>query len=478
MSKTCSFAANKSRMPNIARTTTAMMLMLLTLLALMPSAIAAPGYLRISQNQIGKEHRVEIGLNKSLVVELPASAKEVIVSNPGVVSAVVRTKRRAIIQGVSLGEANILFLNERGTPIAVLDVTVQQSSKGLQATIGRLLPGSNIDVQTLNGKLVLSGTARSADDVAKAVAIAGQFTENGEESVANIIKVDGAQQVMLKVTVAEVQREIVKQLGIDLNTTLSVGGLSTTVVTAPGLGGVSNVVAPNSAKTGFSLGSLSVEATIRALERRGAIRMLAEPVLTAISGAEAEFLAGGEFPVPVGYDPVDGTIEYEFKKFGIELNFKPTVHTGNEISMDVETKVSEINAEGGYSAGPVNIPAIKQRNAKTSVRLRAGSTLAIAGLIEEDQRQRFNELPGLGKIPILGTLFRSRDFVRSESELLVLVTPYLAEEGHRQDYTLPTDNFTMSDDASTYFLGHMEKMYGVGDQKNGNLQGSIGFVLD
>ncbi|WP_299343540.1 type II and III secretion system protein family protein [uncultured Maritalea sp.] len=445
------------------------------MLALMPTAFAASGQLRISHNQVGKEQRVEIGLNKSFVVELPVSAKEVIVSNPQVASAVVRTKRRAIIQGVGMGETNILFLDDRGTPIIVLDVTVQQSSKGLEGTIARLLPGSAIKVQTLNGKLVLSGTARSEDDMKKAVAIAGQFAEDND-TVASVISIDGAQQVMLKVTIAEVQRETVKQLGIDLSTTLSVGGLSTTLVTAPGLGGVSNVVAPNSVKSGFSLGNLSVEATVKALERRGAIRMLAEPVLTAISGAKAEFLAGGEFPVPTGYK--DGEVTYTFKKFGVELAFTPTVHTGNDISMEVETNVSEINAEGGYTVGPVNIPATKERKASTSVRMRAGSTLAIAGLIEEKHRQRFNEVPGLGKIPILGTLFRSRDFIRAETELLVLVTPYLTEAGSAQDYTLPTDKFTMSDDAAAYFLGHMEEMYGVGGEKNGSLQGSIGFVLD
>jgi len=376
---------------------------------------------------------------------------------------------------VSAGETNILFLNENGTPIAVLDVTVQQSSKGLAATIARLVPGSSIQVQTLNSRIVLSGTARSSDDIEKAISIATQFA-GSEEAVASVMSVDGAEQVMLKVTIAEVQRETVKQLGIDLSTTLSVGGLSTTLVTAPGLGGASNVVSPNSAKTGFSLGNLSVEATIKALERRGAVRTLAEPVLTAISGAKAEFLAGGEFPVPTGYK--DGEVTYTFKPFGVEVVFTPTVHANNIISLEVETKVSELNAEGGYTSGPVTIPATKERRAKTSVKLGAGSTLALAGLIEEEQRQRFNEVPGLGKIPILGTLFRSRDFIRSETELLILVTPYLTEAGHAQDFTLPTDKFTMADDAEAYFLGHMEKMYGVGGDKNGNLQGSIGFVLD
>ncbi len=161
-------------------------------------------------------------------------------------------------------------------------------------------------------------------------------------------------------------------------------------------------MAPNSSNIGFSFGNLSVDATVKALERRGALRTLAEPTLTALSGKSAEFLAGGEFPVPVGFN--DGEITYEFKEFGVELNFTPVVHSNNVISLDVETKVSELNAEGGYTAGPVSIPATKERRAKTSVKLPTGSTLALAGLIEEKSRQRFNEVPGLGKNPDFGRI--------------------------------------------------------------------------
>ena len=438
-------------------------------------ANAAAAQLRVSSNQIGMQQNVEVGLNKSLVIELPADVKEMVVSNPSVARGVMRTKRRAIIQSAGLGDTNILFLSAHGNPIAVVDITVAKSSKTLETTIARLLPGSRIDVHAMDGKLVLSGSAASADDAEKAITIARQFVNN-DEDVASVIEVDGSQQVMLKVTVAEVQRETVKQLGIDLSASLSVGGLSTTVVTAPGLGAVSNVVSTNSMKSGFSLGNVSIDATIKALERRGAVRTLAEPTLTALSGATAEFLAGGEFPVPVAYK--DGEVTYEFKEFGVNLEFTPKVHTGGQISLEVETKVSELNAEGGYTAGPVNIPATKERKAKTSVRLHTGSTLAIAGLIEEKQRQRFNEVPGLGRIPILGTLFRSRDFIRAETELLILVTPYLTQPGQMADYTLPTDKVHLADDASAYFLGTLEKLYGVGGETDGSLQGSIGFVLD
>lgn len=440
-----------------------------------PQTAMAAATMRVSANQIGQTYAVEVGINKSLIIDLPVSAKEVIVSAPNIANAIVRTQRRAIVQGRMAGDTNILFLDVKGNPIAVLDVTVgAQSDGGLENTLARLLPGSSIQSTMAEDRVVLSGTARSDADVKNAIAIAKQFTNN---DVVSVVEVSGAQQVMLKVIVAEVQRETVKQLGIDLNATLNVGGVSTSLITNHGLGGVSNTVAPNSGKLGFNFGNLSVNATVKALERRGALRTLAEPTLTAYSGKSAEFLAGGEFPIPVGYE--DGKVTYEFKKFGVELKFTPTVHSNNDISMDVDTKVTELNAEGGYTAGPVSIPATKERSAKTAVKLPTGSTLAIAGLIEEKTRQRLNELPGLGKVPILGALFRSRDYIRSETELLILVTPYLTAPSHMSDYTLPTDNMEFAGDAETVFLGHMEKLYGVGNGPQGqSLKGGVGFVLD
>ncbi len=190
--------------------------------------------LRISANEIGKTYAVEVGQNKSLIVDLPVSAREVIVSEPAIANAIVRTKRRAIIQGRSAGDTNVIFLDVKGNPIAVLDVTVGQSGGGLETTLARLLPGSSIEATISNERVVLSGSALSDDDAQKAIAIAQQFSDN---EVVSIINVSGAQQVMLKVIVAEVQRETVKQLGIDLNASLNVGGLATSLLTNPGLGG-------------------------------------------------------------------------------------------------------------------------------------------------------------------------------------------------------------------------------------------------
>ncbi|MEX0628827.1 MAG: pilus assembly protein N-terminal domain-containing protein, partial [Cucumibacter sp.] len=258
-------------------------------------------HLRVSAAQIGQTQYLEVGLNKSVIIDLPSDAQEVIVSQPNVASAIMRTKSRAILQGIGIGETNIFFLDASGDRIAVLEVSVSQDASGLAATIARLVPGSSIAVESFGERLVLSGSANSDDDVNKAVSIASQFA-GGDGNVVSVVNILGAQQVMLKVTIAEVQRETVRQLGIDLDATVTAGGLTTSLLNRPGLGGASGVIATNSLGVNIDVGPVSIDATLRALERRGALRTLAEPTLTAISGQEAQFLAGGEFPVPVGVD--------------------------------------------------------------------------------------------------------------------------------------------------------------------------------
>lgn len=437
-----------------------------------PVAATSMSSLRISS--VGGTQNIQLGLNKSVIVDLPREVSEVIVSQPTVAGAIMRTRKRAIIQGVALGETNVFFLDAAGRQIAVIEISIVNDAATLSAALRRIVPTSSIKVDTFGERIILSGSAQSTDDINKVMAIAAQFA-GGEENVANVITISGAQQVMLKVTVAEVARETVKQLGIDLSASLSLGDLTTGLLSAPPLGGASGVISGSTMNAGFSAAGVSIDATLRALERRGALKTLAEPTLTALSGQEAEFLAGGEFPVPVGVD--NGVITFEFKEFGIRLKFTPTVHSSGIIGLEVDTSVSEPTTEGGFNAGGITIPATRQREAKTSVQMQAGATLAIAGLIEDKVRQQFNSLPGIGDVPILGALFRSRDFVRSQTELLIMVTPYLAQPGGMAQ--LPTDNVNFSGDAEAIFLGHMEKLYGVGQGPgSGQYAGSIGFVLD
>lgn len=436
-----------------------------------PPALAQSTHLTVASRDIGSTHKLQLGLNKSVVVDLPVDAHEVIVSQPKIAAAIMRTKQRAIVQGVGIGDTNILFMDGSGRRIAALDIAVVNDASALSSAIARVAPNSHIKVQSFGEHVVLSGTAESTDDVNKAVAVATQFVGDPKK-VGNVVTVNGAQQVKLKVTVAEVSRESVKQLGIDLNGSYSAGGFSSVLDNIPNstFGGTTSAsgVSPTGTVTaGVDVGSFSLQATLKALERRNALRTLAEPTLTAMSGQSAEFLAGGQLPYYT-YDSNNNRVT-SWKDYGVKLDFTPTVKSDGSISLQVQTSVSQPDSSGG----------LQERRAKTTVELRPRATLAIGGLMKDDAKQQMNELPGIGKLPIIGALFRSRDFIHSRSELLILVTPYLAQAGPKP--RLPTDDMVFSSDAEAIFLGHMEKLYGVGSHRTlppDRYNGSVGFMLD
>jgi pilus assembly protein CpaC len=441
-------------------------------------------HLRISNQAYGATQNLQLEVNKSMIVDLPAPVGEVVATQPNIATVVMRSKSRAIVQGVSGGDTNIFFLDQATRTITVLNLKVSQPrsdvGNALESALARSIPGSRLNVESVIlddavNRVVITGSVLSGDDLAKATQIAVQFAGN-VENVANIATVLGAQQVMLQVTVAEVNREAVKQLGININGTAVIGGTTLGFQNSPAMGGASNVTSNNGfGVTSSAIPGLSINATLRALERNAALRTLAEPNLTAMSGQEAEFLAGGEFPVPTAVD--NGKVTYSFKEFGVRLKFTPTVKSNGVIGLVVDTSVSEPTTEGGFSVDGVTISATKNRQAKTSVELGAGETLAIGGLMQDSVRQQINKLPGLGDIPILGALFRSRDYIRSQTELVILVTPYLAKAGPMPE--LPTDNMVIASDAEAIFLGRMEKMYGVGPGgMRGSYKGTVGFVLD
>ncbi len=439
-------------------------------------------HLRVGSQSYGATQNIELEVNKSMIVDLPAGVGEVVASQPNVATVVMRSKSRAIVQGVSGGDTNIFFMDSASRTITVLNLKVFQArsdvGNALESALARTLPGSRLSVESVvigdENRVVVTGTVLSGDDLARATQIAIQFAGK-IENVANIATVVGMQQVMLQVTVAEVNREAVKQLGINLNGTAVIGGATMGMQNNPSLGGASGVLTSNGFSLSGGVPGLSITAQLRALERNSALRTLAEPNLTALSGQEAEFLAGGEFPVPTAVD--NGKVTYSFKEFGVRLKFTPTVKSDGIIGLAVDTSVSEPTTEGGFNVDGVTIPATKNRQAKTSVELAAGETLAIGGLMQDSVRQQISKLPGLGDIPILGALFRSRDFIHSQTELVILVTPYLAQPGPMP--SLPTDTMAIAGDAEAIFLGRMETMYGVGPGgMRGSYSGSVGFVLD
>jgi pilus assembly protein CpaC len=452
----------------------ALLALALTCAAAPSLAASSPAHLRIPHKAHGTTQAVSIEVNKSILVDLPTNAGEVIASQPSVATVVMRSKTRAIVQGVAPGTTNIFFLDPAGNGIAVLDLKVIQAASqiglALERTLARVIPGSNIRVETLSDEaedgtthFMLTGTVLSAEDKAIAEQMANELSDDGEDK-GSLIRVIGPQQVQLEVVVAEVQRDAVKQFGVNLNGNISIGPVNLQLASTQPNGNVSGIANSNGYGLTASGPNFSLTAALRALERRGALRTLAKPTLTAMSGAPAEFRAGGEFP----YERViDGQVSTEFKEYGVFLNFTPVIRSNGMINLLVDTAVKE-PAGGG---------AITNRSAKSTVELPVGQTLAIAGMLQDSVRQQINQLPGLGNIPILGALFRSRDFVHSQTELVILVTPYIAEPGYGADK--PTDNMQVAGDAEAIFLGRLEKIYGVGeDGMRGSYNGSVGFVLD
>jgi pilus assembly protein CpaC len=438
------------------------------------AATATGSYLKVSSRALGSTQSVTLEPNKSMIIDLPANASEVIVSQPGIAQAIMRTKTRAILQGMASGTTNMIFLAANGQAISVLDITVGgQSDVGaaLEAALARTIPGSHIKVESVQASdasqashVVLTGTVLSQDDAAKAAAVAAQFA-GGDANVANIIQVDGNQQVMLRVTVAEVDRTVAKQLGMNLSVTG--GGLITSFVNSPnaGLGNVSGISGgAGQIQASASFGGTTISATLDALARRNALKTLAEPVLTAMSGQPADFLAGGQRALIAQDSNGQPTITY--KDYGVKLSFTPTVKSNGVIGLQVSTEVST----------PVGETDFNVRSAKTQVEVPEGATLAIGGLLQDDEKHQIQQMPGLGDIPILGALFRSRDYIHDQTELVIMVTPVLAQLGAPD---LPTDNYAIAGDAEATFLGHLEKQYGVGQAgMRGGYKGSVGFVLD
>ncbi len=314
-----------------------------------------------------------------------------------------------------------------------------------------------------------------------AAEIAGRFVGN-PDGVLNMIASKGSEQVHLKVTVAEIKRNVLKQLGINWGVARLSGNFAGSVIgtaTSFPLGGSAGPALLGDLL--FNDGTTGVAVELSALEQQGVLRVLAEPTLSAISGESAEFLAGGEFPIVTGIDRDTGTPTVEFKEFGVSLAFTPVVQTGGRIVLKVRTEVSEISSEISVGQGP-NMPAIPglaTRRADTTVELPSGGALVLAGLLQQENRQAINGVPGLKEIPVLGALFRSRDYIQNETELVVIATPYLVSPVSRDQLARPDQNFRPADDPSAVFLGRLNKIYGVaGSAPRGAYHGHVGFIVE
>lgn len=450
---------------------------------------------KIDRGGAGQVSRsIVLGLNKAAIVELPVAARDVLVSNPAIVDAVVRTNKRTYLIGLAVGQTNAFFFNERGQQILNLEIRVARDLAGLRDSLRQYFPKARIDVESVNDHVVLSGMVASATQASKAQDLAARYIGLDKDHVLNMLGIEGKEQVMLKVTVAEMQRNVVKQLGVDLSTAADFGDFALRLATANtfsvqgrALGGLSSAPATGIAAgtTGYNSGSTAIGAAIRALERDGILRTLAEPNLTAISGESAKFLAGGEFPVPVSRDR-NGNVQLEYKPFGVGLNFTPVVLSEGRISLRISTEVSELSSDGAFvlqgatSADGVTVPGLKVRRAETTLELPSGGSLVMAGLLSDTMRQNVDGVPGMKDVPVLGQLFRSRDYQKNETELVVIVTPYLVDPTSRKNLALPTDGFAPASDMDTILMGRLNATYGAHGAAPGDtsLQGPVGFVVD
>src|SRR3954469_20548662 len=436
-----------------------------------PTRAAEPGLLGtsggIGLQVVGSDSNsrfVQLGIGKSVVIDLPRDIKDVLVAEPKFANAVVRSTRRAYLIGVAVGQTNIYFFDAEGKQIAGFDVAVTRDLNGIRAMLQKLLPHADVRVDGVGDGVMLSGSVANAAELAQANDVAVKLVGSADK-VVNNLNVRGRDQVMLKVTVAEVQRDVIKQLGVDLNGSLSYGSA---VINFNNSNPFTALGQPLVDGNGIAGSFKTVSATLRAMERAGVIRTLAEPNLTAISGESASFLAGGEFPVPAGYqcDPATRVCQLaiQFKKFGVGLNFTPVVLSEGRISLRVMTEVSELSNENSITlvqgSSTQNIPAIKTRRAETTVEIPSGGALALAGMIQEQTKHQLSGLPGLMQLPVLGTLFRSRDYVNRQTELMVIVTPYIARAVAQKDLSRRDAGFADTSYPAAVLLGRVSRICG------------------
>ncbi len=445
--------------------------------------IDAGGVSNVSQSII-------LPLNKAAIVDLPEAAVDVLVSQPSVVDAVVRSPRRVYLLGLTTGQTNAFFFDARGRQILNLEIRVERDMDALAEVMRRVMPNSRIEVDALNDNVILRGTVQTAAEAANAHSLAGRFVDDPAK-VVNLLKIRDPEQVMLKVRIVEMQRQVLKQLGVSTNgsVVLSDAALAFSNVNTVGATGGLGL---NSTNT--NVGDLQrIDASLQAFESTGLVRILAEPTLTSISGESAKFLAGGEFPVPVGQD--DGVISIEFKEFGVGLGFTPLVLSKGRINLNISTEVSEVTTENSFfvpgvttvdnngnlvTTAGLSIPGLTVRRANTTVELPSGGSLVMAGLLQEDMRSTIDGVPGMKDVPVLGQLFRSRDYQNNETELVIIVTPYLVEATHESNLRDPAEGAVVASDAETMLMGKLLSTYGLAGAgvKEASLQGPMGFILD
>jgi pilus assembly protein CpaC len=432
------------------------------------------GEVRIETQTSGVQTRViNLPKGRSMMVDLPVDASDVFVTNPKVADAVLRTPRRIFVMGVDVGQSDAVFLDRMGKQILSLSIRVEAGTDQIASVIAKLYPQAKVSLQALNNHIILSGMVANNAEASAIARLAATYVQS-PDNVVNLLSIAGKDQVMIKVRVVEVNRSAVKQLGFSFQNVNATGGGTGawTAAQTPSYG------VNQQAQGGFNLGRASCKGSgnlspnfginnlvcsavseytfnsIQAFERAGLLRTLAEPNVTAVSGEFAKFLAGGEYPVPTGRDTT-GQVTIEFKPFGVGLGFTPVVMSNGRISLKVSTEVSELTSEGAVNIAGTSVLALKVRRAESTVELASGASIMMGGLLINRYGQSIDSLPGLGALPVIGTLFRSRDFLNDQSELVVILTAYIVEPTSPDALQTPADNLAAANDIEAIFLGRL-----------------------
>lgn len=451
---------------------------------------------------IAADNEIIVPIHRSELVSLPSAISEVIVANPAIADVYVHGTSKVSVVGKAIGSTNLRVLDKEHNVLRTLNVRVSYDLPGIRQTLYQLFPYEDISVQPVNNNLALTGMVSSASVAAKAVRVVNEFllpvddkqrprtksfaltndatSNNADLGVINMLKITSGQQVLLRVRVGEIQRTALKQLGfnwraVNADSLAAASGLlvgapaGTLPVRADTFTGIAGTV---------NKGGTSVTAMIDALERNNLFKLLAEPNLVAMSGEEAEFLAGGEFPIPL--QAQDEQITVEFKEFGVSVKFLPKVLSDSRIRVSVAPEISELSDIGAITIGGLEIPSLSTRRAKTTVELAPGESFMIAGLLRDQSDTTIDQVPGLGELPVLGALFRSTDFQRNETELVIAVTPYLVDPLTGDEVRLPTDGFRQPSMMEQFFYGALG---GLSEQslrasQTPSLEGPIGFMVD
>ncbi|GGH53746.1 general secretion pathway protein [Frigidibacter albus] len=415
---------------------------------------------------------LSVPMNRAVVVESESPFAELSIANPGIADISTLSDRSIYVLGKAPGRTTLTLLSADGKLMTNVEVQVTPDIAEFKERLRQVLPGETIEVRTANDGIVLSGTVSSIGTLDRALELAQRYAPG---RVSNLMNVGGTQQVMLQVRFAEMQRSVSKNLSASIGIGNSAGSFDAGIGNGSPTGNAAGV-AQGGAGLGLNLtrGNFEIGVLLEALESKGMVRTLAEPNLTALSGQEASFLAGGEYPIPVVDD--DGSIAIEYKPFGVELAFIPRVIDGDIINLEMSASVSSIDTAVTLQNGGFSVNAFRRRETKTTVEMRDGESFAIAGLLQDDFTDLNSQVPWLGDIPVLGALFRSVEYERQQTELVIIVTPHLVTPTRGEALALPTDRVRIPTEADLFLRG--KTTGAAAEVAKQDFTGSYGYVME